>query len=254
MPTTPAYPPHSAPRLFIDADLSQMEDMLLEGPQAHYLLNVMRIKSNDPVTLFDDKTGEYHAHISSIGKRKLTLTINGKTREREESPDLWLCAAPIKKDRYNWVAEKACELGIAALIPVRTERTNAPPLKSEKLRAHMIEAAEQCERTALPVLEETVSLTELLKNWPKERHLFVASERVWDTSADRKNFAQILSDLDGPAAILIGPEGGFSDAEIKVIQRHEKALAMSLGPRILRAETAAITAISIWMAAQGDWG
>ena len=251
MRATPAYPPHSAPRLYVDVELSEGSEIRLDGSHAHYLLKVMRIKVGAPVKLFDDRTGEYLAHVTTLGKRDLILLIDGKTRNRETVPDLWLCAAPIKKDRFNWIAEKATELGIARLIPVLTERTQNPRISPEKIRAHMIEASEQCERTALPSLDPMIKLTETLKNWPAERHLFFADERIHDSGAG--SFRKALVAHDGPAAILIGPEGGFSDDENAMIRALPQSVAVSLGPRILRAETAAIAAISLWMAGRGDW-
>jgi len=251
MPATPAYPPHSAPRLYVDVELSDGAEIRLDGSHAHYLLKVMRIKQGDPVKLFDDRTGEYLAHATTLGKRDLILLIDGKTREREAVPDLWLCAAPIKKDRYNWIAEKATELGVARMIPVETERTQVRSLKTEKLRVHMIEAAEQCERSSLPALEQMAKLDQLLANWPEGRHLFFADERIYESGEG--SFRKALVAHDGPAAILIGPEGGFSDAENEAIRSLKEAVPVSLGPRILRADTAAIAAISLWMAGRGDW-
>lgn len=251
MPATPAYPPHSAPRLYLDLELSEGAEIRLEGSPAHYLIKVMRIKQGDPVKLFDDRTGEYLAHVSALGKRDLMLTIDSKTREREAVPDLWLCTAPIKKDRFNWIAEKATELGVAKIIPVQTERTQGSALKPDKLRAHMIEAAEQCERTALPALDPLMKLTDLLEQWPADRHLFFADERIYATGEG--SFRKALVDHAGPAAILIGPEGGFSDTENEMIRALPQSVAVSLGPRILRADTAALAAISLWMASRGDW-
>ncbi len=254
MPATPAYPPHSAPRLFVDVELSDGAEIRLDGGHAHYLLKVMRIKQGAPVKLFDDRTGEYLAHVTAVGKRDLILLIDGKTRARENVPDLWLCAAPIKKDRFNWVAEKSTELGIAKMIPVRTVRTQNSQIKTEKLRAHMIEAAEQCERTALPRLEALNELELLLRDWPQDRHLFFADERIHESDEKGEgSFRKALVAHAGPAAILIGPEGGFSDDENAAIRSLPQSVPISLGPRILRADTAAITAISIWMAGRGDW-
>ena len=251
MPATPAYPPRSAPRLFVDVELKEGTEIRLDGSHANYLLKVMRIKQNQPVKLFDDRTGEYLAHVTMLGKRDLILLIDGKTRERENSPDLWLLAAPIKRTRYDWIAEKATELGVTKMIPVQTERTQNNPIKPDKLRAHMIEAAEQCERTALPLLDDLIKLDVLLKDWPEDRHLFFADERIHETGEG--SFRKALVAHDGPAAILIGPEGGFSDAENRMIRALPQSVPVSLGPRILRADTAAIAAISLWMAGRGDW-
>ncbi|MEP2988132.1 MAG: 16S rRNA (uracil(1498)-N(3))-methyltransferase [Parasphingorhabdus sp.] len=251
MPATPAYPPLSAPRIYVDVELSDGAEIRLDGSHAHYLIKVMRIKQGDPIKLFDDRTGEYLAHVTSLGKRDLILHINGKTRERETVPDLWLCAAPIKKDRYNWIAEKATELGVVKMIPVETERTQVRSIKADKIRVHMVEAAEQCERTSLPSLDAMTTLHDLLSDWPEDRHLFFADERIHESGEG--SFRKALVAHDGPAAILIGPEGGFSDAENEAIRSLKQAVPVSLGPRILRADTAAIAAISLWMAGRGDW-
>lgn len=251
MPATPAYPPHSTSRLYVDVELSSGAEVRLDGTHAHYLLHVMRVKQSDPVKLFDNRTGEYLAHVTSLGKRDLILLIDGKTREKETVPDLWLCAAPIKKDRYNWIAEKATELGVAKMVPVTTDRTQVRSIKESKLRAHMIEAAEQCERTSLPALDDLTTLNQLLSNWPEGRHLFFADERTFENGGG--SFRKALVAHEGAAAILIGPEGGFSDAENRAIRSLKQAVPVSLGPRILRAETAAVAAISLWMAGRGDW-
>jgi len=243
MPATPAWPPESAPRLFLDTLLGDAIDVLIDGGQAHYLISVMRLKAGDPVLLFDDRSGEWLAQATAIGKRELTLTIRRQLRERETVPDLWLLAAPIKKARIDWVAEKACELGIALYRPVLTRRTIVDRVNLDRLRAHMIEAAEQCGRTALPALESPIKLTQLLRDWPSERLLYFADE----------SGGEPFVASPGPAAILVGPEGGFDESERAAIRANPAARPISLGPRILRAETAALTAISVWMASAGDW-
>jgi len=247
MPATPAWPPKSAPRLFVDQPLADGLELRIEGGQAHYLLSVMRMKAGSAIKLFDDRTGEWLAEIVAAGKRDLVVRTAAKLREREAVPDLWLCAAPIKRGRIDWVAEKASELGVARLIPVATRRAVIDRLNADRLRAHMIEAAEQCERTALPQLDEMVPLDRLLRDWPEDRRLFFA---------DEEGGAPLLEAVrthPGPAAILIGPEGGFEASERDAIRALPAAVPVSLGPRILRAETAALAAISIWMAAAGDW-
>jgi 16S rRNA (uracil1498-N3)-methyltransferase len=243
MVQTPAWPPHSTPRLFIDEALAEGRELRIEGGQAHYLLNVMRLKAGDPVKLFDDRSGEYLATVSTTGKRELLLAIEARLRGREAAPDLWLCQALVKKDRLDWIAEKACELGISRFQPLLTARCVVDKVKEDRLRAQMIEAAEQCERTALPEIAPLEKLDELLKYWPLGRTLYFCNERGGEPFAP----------VPGPAAILIGPEGGFTDAENAAIRSHPAAKPVSLGPRILRADTAAVAAISVWMAAQGDW-
>jgi 16S rRNA (uracil1498-N3)-methyltransferase len=247
MPATPAWPPNSAPRLFIDQTLSDGLELRIEGGQAHYLLSVMRLKPGAAVKLFDDRTGEWLGEVAVTGKRDLLVRIAARLRDREAVPDLWLCVAPIKRGRIDWVAEKASELGVARLVPVATRRAVVDKLNAERLRAHMIEAAEQCERTALPELAELVPLDALLRNWPTERRLFFADEEGGAPMLDAVRMQP------GPAAILIGPEGGFHPHERAAIRAVPMAVPVSLGPRILRAETAALTAVSVWMAAAGDW-
>ena len=170
MIATPAWPPRSTPRLFVETPLS-VGSLRIDGPQAHYLAGVMRVKTGDPVRLFDDATGEWLAVVASAGKRDVTLNVTEQLAPREAVPDLWLVAAPLKKGRVDWMAEKACELGVARLLPVITHRTVVDRPKVERLRAHMIEAAEHCGRTALPHVAEPVKLPALLREWPAERAL-----------------------------------------------------------------------------------
>ncbi len=247
MPATPAWPPQSTPRLFVEARLSDGLELRIDGVQAHYLLNVMRLKGGAPLKLCDDQTGEWLAEISVAAKRDLIVRVSGKLRERESVPDLWLLTAPIKKARLDMVVEKACELGVALYRPVITRRTIIERIKAERLRSIMMEAAEQCGRTALPIVEEAIKLETLLANWPSDRALFFADENGGSPAYDA------FHANPGPAALLIGPEGGFEDAERVAIRNCANAVAISLGPRILRAETAAIAGISLWMAQRGDW-
>lgn len=242
---TPSAPPASLTRLFVDQPLSEGMALPIEGGQAHYLSAVMRLKAGDRLALFDDRTGEWRAEIEQVGKRTLVVRAVEKMRDREAVPDLWLLAAPIKKGRIDWVAEKACELGVARWQPVITQRTIVDRLNLDRLRAHMIEAAEQCERTALPLLDEPVKLAALLRAWPADRVLIFADEEGGTP------MAQIVK--PGPAAILIGPEGGFTAEERAAIRALPQAVGVSLGPRILRADTAMAAAVSLWMALVGDW-
>jgi 16S rRNA (uracil1498-N3)-methyltransferase len=247
MPATPAWPPQSTPRLYVEQQLSAGTMLPIDGAAANYLLAVMRLKQGDPVKLFDGETGEWLALARDIRKRDLVLEVSKQLREREPVPDLWLCAAPIKKGRIDWVAEKACELGVARLLPVLTRRTVVDRLNLERLRAHMIEAAEQCGRTALPELAEPVKLNALLRDWPEGRTLFFADETGGEPAL------QAMRAHAGPGAILVGPEGGFDAEERESIRAHPQAVGIALGPRILRAETAAAAAITLWMGAAGDW-
>jgi 16S rRNA (uracil1498-N3)-methyltransferase len=246
MGATPSWPPRSTPRLFVEAPLTP-GPRDLGGPQAHYLIAVMRLRAGDPVRLFDDVTGEWLATAATVGKRDLMLDVTERLAEREPVPDLWLAAAPLKKGRVDWLAEKACELGVARLVPVVTRRTVVDKPNAERLRAHMIEAAEQCGRTALPELAPMVKLPALLRDWPAERALFFADETGGAPAA------AAMRAHAGPAAILIGPEGGFDDEERAAIRALPQAIGITLGPRILRADTAAAAAVALWMATAGDW-
>ena len=245
MPATPAWPPASTPRLFVDTPLGADATPVIDGPAAHYLLNVMRLKAGDPILLFDNISGEWLAVVADVAKRSLTLRIESQMRAIEQVPDLWLCFAPVKKARLDWIIEKATELGVARLQPVITERTIVERVKSERLEAQIIEACEQCGRSALPTLAEPVKLPQLLKDWPTGRVLLFADEAGGAPLAD--------INAPAPAAILTGPEGGFTARERELLIAHAAARRIALGPRILRAETAAIAAVSLWMAQHGDW-
>ncbi|USI73958.1 16S rRNA (uracil(1498)-N(3))-methyltransferase [Sphingomonas morindae] len=245
MPATPAWPPASAPRLFVDQPLAAGSDLTLDAAATNYLVTVLRLKPGAIVRCFDDRSGEWAAELGEGSRKAARLHVTGQLAPREPVPDLWLLAAPIKRQRIDWLAEKACELGVARLVPVLTRRTVIERLNPERLRAHMIEAAEQCGRTALPALAEPVKLATLLAQWPEGRALYFADETGGDA------FAGAIA--PGPAAILIGPEGGFDPEERAAIRAVPGAIGLSLGPRILRAETAALAAVSLWMAAAGDW-
>ncbi|HYE27900.1 MAG TPA: 16S rRNA (uracil(1498)-N(3))-methyltransferase [Allosphingosinicella sp.] len=244
MPATPAWPPASLPRLFVDQPLAQGTVLALDGAPAHYLANVLRMGPGARVKLFDDRSGEWLAEVVEAGRRRVTLAVGEQLRERETVPDLWLLFAPIKRGRIDWLVEKATELGVARLLPVLTARTVVDRLNLERLRAHIVEAAEQCERTALAELGEPQRLDAILAGWPAERLLFFADEAGGEP----------LRPGPGPAAILIGPEGGFTEGERAAVRALPQARPVGLGPRILRADTAALAAVALWMASAGDWG
>jgi 16S rRNA (uracil1498-N3)-methyltransferase len=247
MPATPAWPPRSAPRLFVPGPLAEGVVVTLDGPQAHYLSKVMRVGLGDAVVLCDDLTGEWTARVTEVGKRDIVLLPVTRSRPREEVPDFTLCAALLKKDRFDLVLEKATELGVRRIQPVLTRRCVADRLNPERARAVVTEAAEQCARTALPKLAEPMKLEALLKGWPADRALYFADETGGEPAAAA--FAACM----GPAALLIGPEGGFDEAERAAVRALPQARAVSLGPRILRGETAAIAAVALWMGVRGDW-
>jgi 16S rRNA (uracil1498-N3)-methyltransferase len=246
-PRTPEWPPRSAPRLFVEHELSAGARVAIEGNQANYLAKVMRVAAGDAVILCDDRTGEWAARVAAAGKREVELELVERLRPREDVPDFTLCAALLKKSHFDLVLEKATELGVARIQPVLTRRCVADSLNLDRARTIVTEAAEQCARTALPALVEPVKLDALLKGWDAARTLFFADELGGDPATAAFTAHQ------GPAALLIGPEGGFDDAEREAIRAHQQARPITLGPRILRGETAAIAATALWMATAGDW-
>ncbi|TIX50540.1 16S rRNA (uracil(1498)-N(3))-methyltransferase [Alteraurantiacibacter aquimixticola] len=247
MPATPAWPPRSAPRLFVEAPLAEGQAVALDGPQAHYLSRVMRVSEGDAVILCDNVTGEWAAKVAEAGKRNCVLEPVELLRKREEVPDFWLCPALLKKDRFDMVLEKASELGVRRIVPVLTRRCVADKLNPDRARTIVTEAAEQCARTALPELAEVTKLDVLLREWPADRALFFADELGGESAA------HALANHRGPTGFVIGPEGGFDDGEREAIRAHPQARPISLGPRILRGETAALAATALWMAIAGDW-
>ena len=247
MPATPAWPPRSAPRLFVAEGIEEGRAVAVEGNQANYLARVMRVSEGDAVILCDDMTGEWATRVAAVEKRRVILDPVERLRPREEVPDFWLCPALLKKDRFDLVLEKGTELGVAAIRPIVTVRCVADKLNPDRAQSIVTEAAEQCARTALPQVEPPVKLDALLAEWPKDRTLFFADEQGGEPAADA------FCHADGPAALITGPEGGFTDEERAAIRAHPQARAISLGPRILRGETAVIAAIAVWMAEAGDW-
>ena len=245
MPATPAWPPKSLPRLFVREILESGAQLELDAAQANYLGNVMRLAVDSEVLLFDGRSGEWLARISEAAKKRMTLTVERQIREAESIPDVWLAFAPVKRAQTDWLVEKATELGVARLLPVMTQRTVAERVKIERLRTIVIEAAEQCGRTRLPEIAEPVSLKKLLAERDAARQLLFADETGGEDVA--------AAMAPGPALILIGPEGGFTDEERALVRSSEKAVAISLGPRILRAETAALAALAAYMSIAGDW-
>ena len=220
---------------------------MLDGQPAHYLAKVMRAAPGDAVILCDDETGEWAARVAEVGKRDVGLAVETRLRPREQVPDFWLCPALLKKDRFDLVLEKATELGVRRIQPLFTRRCVADKLNPERARAVTVEAAEQCARTALPELAAPVRLESLLRDWPSDRTLFFADELGGAPAA------RAFVEHPAPAALLTGPEGGFDDAERAAIRALPRAVPISLGPRILRGETAAIAAAALWMALAGDW-
>jgi 16S rRNA (uracil1498-N3)-methyltransferase len=245
MPATPAWPPKSLPRLFVRDALSDGARIELDARQANYLGNVLRLRVGAEVLVFDGHSGEWLARVAEAGKKRMTLAVERRTREAETIPDVCLAFAPVKRAQTDWLVEKATELGVAKLLPVMTQRTVAERVKLERLEAIAIEAAEQCGRTRLPELGEPVALKQFLASREEERRLYFADESGGQPAASAFR--------PGPALILTGPEGGFTDEERAAIRAGYNAVPVSLGPRILRAETAALATLASYMAIAGDW-
>jgi 16S rRNA (uracil1498-N3)-methyltransferase len=245
MPATPAWPPKSLPRLFVRQVLGEGVNVALDPSQANYLGNVLRMGAGAELLLFDGRSGEWLARIAEAGKKRMTLSVERRTRDPESIPDVWLAFAPVKRAQTDWLVEKATELGAARLIPVMTQRTVAERVKLERLEAIAIEAAEQCGRTRLPEIAEPLPLARHLDQRDPARALYFADENGGEAAASA--FHQ------GPALILTGPEGGFTDEERALVRRAPNSIAVSLGPRILRAETAALAALASYMTVAGDW-
>jgi 16S rRNA (uracil1498-N3)-methyltransferase len=229
-------------RLHVAAPLAVGAEVAATPQQAHYLGTVMRRAAGDPVLVFNGRDGEWLASIATMRRDRATLAVESRTRPQAAEPDLWLAFAPLKRDATDLVAEKATELGVAALLPVVTERTNTARVNRDRLVAIATEAAEQCERLTVPAVAAPVPLATLLRDWPPARTLFVAAER---------RPVPNLTAAPGPAGLLIGPEGGFTDRELDLLRRHPFVHPVSLGPRILRAETAAIVGLALLQASSG---
>lgn len=239
-----------APRLFVDAPLAPDAAVTLTEGQAHYLCHVMRSGLGDAVLAFNGQDGEWSCTLARISKRGAQLVALRQIREQTEPPDLWLLFAPIKRQRIDFIAEKATELGVRVLQPVMTRRTMVERVNLERLRAHAIEAAEQCGLLSVPQLRAPVDLERVMDAWDDGRRLIYCDE-----SGDGSAALDVLKGASrGPWAVLIGPEGGFDPAERAYLRAREACLAVSLGPRIMRADTAAIAALALWQAVLGDWG
>lgn len=235
-------------RLYVEADLAPDATVGLATDQAHYLQHVMRAKTGDAVALFNGRDGEWLAAIEGFGKGWASLTVSQQRRPQRIEPDVWLVFAPIKGARIDFVAEKATELGISTLWPVFTRRTVVSRVNEERLFANAVQAAEQCERLSVPAVRPAVTLDKALAAWPAERRLLVLDE----TGSGRPIAAALAEFPPGPAAVLAGPEGGFTNSELDDLRRLPFVSFIGLGPRILRADTAALAALACWQAWCGD--
>lgn len=243
--------PGTVARLYVEQTLAARGEIALDADRTHYLRNVLRLKEGAAVALFNGSDGEWRARIGRLGKRDAVLVAETQLRPQMPVPDLWLVFAPIKRQRIDWLVEKATELGVARMIPVLTRRTVVTRVNGERLRAHAVEAAEQTERLDVPMIEDAVTLEKLLRDWPVDRRLLVCAE-----AGDARPVADILDEGRGkpaaPMAIMTGPEGGYAPEELDALARLPFVTAVGLGPRILRADTAAIAALACWQAMLGD--
>jgi 16S rRNA (uracil1498-N3)-methyltransferase len=236
------------PRLYVTAPLGEGQRVALDSDRTHYLKNVMRRALGDEVGLFNGRDGEWLGRIDTFGKGSTGIALETPRRPQAASPDVWLAFAPIKRQRIDYLAEKATELGVSVLLPVMTRRAEPSRVNAERLTNIAIEAAEQTERLDVPEVREAVSLDKLLAGWPMDRVLFVCAE-----AGEALPIAEAaLAHRGKPAGFLIGPEGGFAATELDALRKLPFVVAIGLGPRLLRAETAAVAALACWQAVAGD--
>ncbi len=235
-------------RLYVETPLQAGAEVALTREQSHYLLNVMRVKEGGAVLLFNGRNGEWRAEIVKTGKKVCVLSLRTQTREQDYVPDLELWFAPVKRAATDAIVQKATELGAAAIRPVLTRRTIATKVREDRLRATVIEAAEQCGRLTVPDVLAPLDLAEALSRLGERKLLFC--DEGGNAPPAR---AALTGESRGAWAVLIGPEGGFEPAERAMLQAQDRVVAVSLGPRIMRADTAAIAALSLWQSQLGDW-
>ena len=235
-------------RLFVEHPLGPGQPVPLSQDQAHYLFGVMRLGVGAAVLLFNGRNGEWRADVVEAGKRGGILVCAVQTKPLQMPPDLWLVFAPIKKARTDFIVEKAVEMGVARIMPVQTQHTHADRIRQDKLQAHAMEAAEQCGATVVPEVAELTGLEKVLAGWDSVRRILWCDEGLTGMPSALAQGAR-----GQPWAILIGPEGGFSDREQMRLRAMECVVPISLGPRILRADTAAVAALTLWQATMGDW-
>jgi 16S rRNA (uracil1498-N3)-methyltransferase len=238
--------PGGRTRLYVTSDLGEGAALPLSDGHMHYLLHVLRAKAGDHVRLFNGRHGEWSAELETVTKRGVIVRLKAQTAPQVPAPDVWLVFAPVKKTPGEYLVQKATELGVARLQPVFTRRTIAARINEERMAANAIEAAEQSERVSVPDIAAPLRLEKLLASWPPERTLYFCDE-----GGDAKPLAEAAK--PGPAAILTGPEGGFDPAERELLRSRSFVVPVTLGPRILRADTAALAALAVWQSVAGDW-
>jgi len=241
----------NAPRLFVDWSLHEGARNSLDRGQANYLLNVLRLKDGESVLIFNGQDGEWRAEISVEGRKSADLVCAERTREQTAKPDLIYAFAPLKHARLDYMVQKAVEMGAGTLQPVITRRTQSTRVNLERMRSNAVEAAEQCGILTIPEVREDENLEPFLKSLDKDRVIVFCDE-----DAPVSNPVQALAKLgNNPVgvAVIVGPEGGFTDQERALVAAHERCVRVSLGPRILRADTAAVAALAIVQSVLGDW-
>lgn len=240
---------HRMQRLFIPEPLSADQLLALKAEHAHYLLHVLRMKQGNEILVFNGQDGEWRAELVQTAKKNAAICITRKERPQSAAPDLVYCFAPLKHARLDYMVQKAVEMGAGVLQPVMTRHTQATRLNLERMRANIIEAAEQCGILALPECRVPVPFHTLLETWETQRRLIFCDE-----TAEGNNPLSLLNPLKhAPLGLLIGPEGGFADDERAALRTFDFVTAISLGPRILRADTAAVAALAIINATLGNW-
>ena len=237
-------------RFHVEDNLARNSGIQLNKARSHHLGNVLRLRAGAPVALFNGRDGEWLARIDSILAGRATLTAERRLREQSAAPDLWLVFAPLKKTPLDFLVQKATELGVSALMPAITRRTVVKRVKRERMLANTVEAAEQCERLCVPRVDGVMPLPRILDDWPDGRHILLCAEY-----GEAEPIWQVLgrSAPARPCAILTGPEGGFEQSELDALRNLPFVTTVGLGPRILRADTAALTALACWQAVLGDW-
>lgn len=244
----PAYPKI---RLFVEASLHEGATVSLAEGQAHYLMHVMRMQAGDAVALFNGTDGEWQAELQPVSRKKADVLVRKMLKTQQKTPDFWLVFAPVKHGRIDFLAEKATELGASELHPVMTARTIVSRVNTERLQANAVEAAEQCERMDVPPVRDARSFAQLLAGWPQDR-LLVYGDETGQGLPPGELFARLPADA-AKWAVLVGPEGGFAPDELERLRAAPFAHAISLGPRVLRADTAGLAALACCMAWRGDW-
>ena len=240
-------------RLFVEAELAANGEVALSQRQAHYLTRVMRLSVGEAARLFNGRDGEWLARVEAVGRGGCILRITTLRREQRAEPGPWLAFAPLKKDAQDVLVAQATELGVERLLPVVTRFTGVERVNHERLRTQVIEASEQCDRLNVPEVAEPCSLPALLAGWPNTRQLLFADERGFGRPIAQAVGTSGVTACSVPPGLLIGPEGGFAAEEVREIIANSSVSAIDLGPRILRAGTAAVAALACWQALCGDW-